>query len=89
VVLEAIAAGLPVITTDRGAISETVIDGECGYVLEDPHPDQLAEKALRLFGEPGLQRSMSEAARSRYLARFTEERADRALADWLSGVARP
>ena len=87
VVLEAMAAGLPVIATDRGAIAETVVDGECGYVLSDPEPTQLAERVLRLLDDPELRSSMSRAAHSRYLARFTQGAADRALADWLTRVA--
>lgn len=87
VVLEAMAAGLPVIATDRGAIADTVVDGECGYVLPDPVPSGLAERMLRLLDDPELQRSMSRAARERYLSSFTQEAADRALADWLTRVA--
>jgi glycosyltransferase involved in cell wall biosynthesis len=83
VVLEAIAAGLPVIATDRGAIAETVVDGESGYVLPDPDPAELADRALRLLESSELRDSMSGAARARYLDRFTEAAADRALADWL------
>lgn len=86
VVLEAMAAGLPVIATDRGAIAETVVDGECGYILPDPVPSELAERMLRLLDDPELRSSISRAARDRYLARFTEAAADRALADWLTRV---
>jgi len=86
VVLEAMASGLPVIATDRGAIAETVVDGECGYVLPDPVPSQLAERMARLLDDPELRSSMGRAARDRYLARFTEAAADRALADWLTRV---
>jgi glycosyltransferase involved in cell wall biosynthesis len=87
VVLEAMAAGLPVIATDRGAIAETVIDGECGYVLPDPVPSELAERMMRLLDDADLRSSMSRASRDRYLARFTQETADCALADWLTRVA--
>lgn len=87
VVLEALAAALPVITTDRGAIAETVVDGESGFVLEDPVPAQIADRILRLLGEPGLHERMSRAARARYEERFTQEAADEALVQWLVGVA--
>ena len=36
VIVEAMAAGLPVISTDRGAIAETVIDGESGWIENVP-----------------------------------------------------
>jgi glycosyltransferase involved in cell wall biosynthesis len=88
VVLEAMAAGLPVVTTDRGAIRETVIDGECGFVLPDPEPRELADRMLRLLRDRALHERMSKAARSRHLERFTQAAADRALALWLEDVAR-
>ena len=88
VVLEAMGAGLPVVTTNRGAIAETVIDGECGYVLDDPVPHELAERLLTLLERPELRERMGRAARERYLRNFTQEIADRNLADWLERVAR-
>jgi glycosyltransferase involved in cell wall biosynthesis len=88
VVLEAMAAGLPVISTDRGAIAETVGDGVAGYVIPDPIPSELADRMLRLLGDESLRAAMGEAARSRYLERFTQQAADRALADWLAGLAQ-
>lgn len=87
VVLEALAAGLPVIATDRGTIAETVIDGESGFVLAEPEPKGLAERMLRLFDDNDLRVTMSAAARARYLERFTLDTADRTLADWLEETA--
>jgi glycosyltransferase involved in cell wall biosynthesis len=87
VVLEAMAAGLPVISTDRGAIAETVGDKVAGCVLSDPIPSELAHCMLRLLRDGPLRASMSEAARSRYLERFTQPAADQALANWLARVA--
>lgn len=84
VVLEALAAGLPVITTDRGAIAETVVDGESGFVLCEPDPAALAERVLRLLRDEGLWVRMSDAARTRYLEAFTEQIADERLAGWLT-----
>jgi glycosyltransferase involved in cell wall biosynthesis len=89
VVLEALAFGLPVITTARGAIAETVVDGDSGFVLEDPVPEQIADRILRLLREPVLRERMGRAARARYLERFTQDVADRSIAEWLGGVASP
>jgi glycosyltransferase involved in cell wall biosynthesis len=87
VVLEALAAGLPVITTDRGTIAETVVDGESGFVLPEPDPQQLAARALLLLKDRELWLRMSQAARARYLERFTQAEADRRLAQWLKEVS--
>lgn len=87
VVLEAMAAGTPIVTTNRGAITETVGDGESGFVLPDPVPEQLAARVLALLQDPRLRQQMGDAARARYLSQFTEERADVRIADWLDEVA--
>lgn len=87
VVLEAMSAGLPVVTTDRGAIGETVIDGETGFVLDRPVPEQLADRVIRLLEDDDLRARMGLAARDRYLERYTQDQADARLADWLDGVA--
>ncbi len=81
------AAGVPVVTTDRGAIAETVGHEVAGYVLPDPVPSELADRMLRLLRDGSLRAGMSRAARSRYLERFTQETSDKAVADWLTRVA--
>ena len=87
VVLEALAAGLPVVTTDQGAIRETVVDGVSGFVLDEPVPDLLAACVLQLLDDPLLLEQQSRAARLRYLSAFTQEHADRQFTDWLVTVA--
>lgn len=88
VVLEALAAGLPVITTNRGAIAETVVEGESGFVLDHPVPDELAACVLRLLRDPGLRDRMSKSARSRYEQCYTLDATDAAFADWIDGLQR-
>jgi len=85
IVLEALAAGLPVVTTDRATISDTV--GDAGFVLRDPIPKELADHLLTLLRDGVLRQRMSAAARRRYLERFTQEQADRRFVDWLEEVA--
>jgi glycosyltransferase involved in cell wall biosynthesis len=83
VVLEAICRGIPLVTTHRGAIPETVSDGESAFVLPDPEPEALAERILRLLSDDALRERMGSAARLRYEQSYTQEIADRCLADWL------
>jgi glycosyltransferase involved in cell wall biosynthesis len=87
ILLEALAAGVPPVTTNRATIAETVIDGESGFVVADPDPQTLADKVSLLLSNPELRDSMSRAARERYLDRFTQGHADRALANWLTAMA--
>jgi glycosyltransferase involved in cell wall biosynthesis len=55
-------------------------------VLDEPDPDLLAARLLRLLDDPSLLEQQSRAARHRYPSEFTQERADRRLADWLTSV---
>lgn len=73
-IVEAMAAGLPVISTDQGAIVESVIDGVNGYVVEPKHPDQIANKLRLLIDNKNLREKMAQAARNLYLQNFTEEK---------------
>jgi glycosyltransferase involved in cell wall biosynthesis len=88
VVLEGLAAGLPLITTDRGTIAETVGSEGAAFVLEEAAPAELADRVLRLLGDDALRARMGEAARARFVSEYTQEAADRRLADWLFEVAR-
>jgi glycosyltransferase involved in cell wall biosynthesis len=87
VVLEAMATGLPVITTNRGTIGETVVDQESGFVLASPIPQELHDRMLRLYDDRSLRAAMGQAARTRYQELYTQDAADRALARWLEEVA--
>ncbi len=86
VVLEALAAGLPVVTTDRGAIRETVVDGESGFVLDEPLPALLADRIITLLEDEGLRHRFSTGASRRYRDSFTQDQSDRTFADWLLGL---
>ncbi len=47
-ILEAMAAGLPVIATEVGGIPEQVIDGETGYLIQPGDVSSLTERLVRL-----------------------------------------
>jgi UDP-glucose:(heptosyl)LPS alpha-1,3-glucosyltransferase len=61
--LEAMAAGLPVITTAVNGVSEVIRDGVSGFVVDDPMDDAgIAERMERLLSVD-LRRRMGEEAR--------------------------
>lgn len=72
-IVEAMAAGLPIISTDRGAISQSVINGENGYLLDDPFPEILAGKLTALLENDALRNEMGAKSRAMYLAEFTAD----------------
>jgi glycosyltransferase involved in cell wall biosynthesis len=63
VVLEAMACGKPVVTTDVGACREVVIDGESGYLVAGRDAEKFADCTLRLLSSPMLARAMGLAGR--------------------------
>lgn len=69
-ILQALAAGLPVITTPAGGIPEVIKTGENGFLIQPRSPRQLAEKILLLLQQDDLRdqigRSNSELARKEF-----------------------
>jgi glycosyltransferase involved in cell wall biosynthesis len=48
-VLEALAVGVPVVSTAVGDVPKVVIDGQSGYVVKNRRPEKLAEQVLTLL----------------------------------------
>lgn len=74
VLLEAMAAGLPIITTDQGAIRETVVDGENGFIVPAGDAEAIAEKIILLLRDESSRLQMAQASRERFFSHYTLER---------------
>ena len=59
VLLEAMAAGLPIISTNVCGLSEIIKDGENGYLVDPRNHEILAEKILFLVQNPKIQERIS------------------------------
>lgn len=73
-VLEAGAAGVPVICSDVGGLPEVIIDGETGFLLPVGDVDAMAQKALLLLTDQGLRNRVGAAARERAERFFSADR---------------
>jgi glycosyltransferase involved in cell wall biosynthesis len=72
-VIEAQAAGVPVVATAVGGIRETVVDGETGFLVPVGDAEALAERILHVLEHPDEARRVADEARRRVQA-FSEER---------------
>lgn len=72
-VLEAMAAGLPVVSTPVGGIPEVVTDGVEGYLIQPGDVESLADRICQLLGDAQLRHKMGAAARAKVVASFSVE----------------
>jgi L-malate glycosyltransferase len=70
--IEAMAAGRPVVSTRVGGVAEVVDDGQTGLLAPAGDDDALAEQILRLGDDPLLREQMGRLGRQRAAALFSE-----------------
>jgi glycosyltransferase involved in cell wall biosynthesis len=70
-VLEAMAAGLPVVATDVGDVDQVVEEGVTGYVVPKQSPEQLAAALRKLLVDRELRQQLGAAGRERARRQFS------------------
>ncbi len=86
VVLEAMAAGLPIVTTDHATIADTVLHGENGLIVEKGDVAAIGAATVQLLKDPALRERMSAANRARLHEHYTLEGWQQRLAEMFSEV---
>ncbi len=89
-VMEAMAAGLPVVGTDVNGVADLVVDGETGILVDPRSPEQLTRALKTLILEPELRARLGEAGRARIETSFSLDQmvaAKQALYRRAAGVA--
>lgn len=79
VMLEAMLMGVPVISTDVGAVPDIVRDGQTALIVPESDEGALADAIVRLAGDPALRRRLAEAAQQLARERLTVEARTRTL----------
>lgn len=82
VVIEAMAAGLPVVATPVGAIPEAIEDGRSGLLVPLRDAKALEQALRRLIGDPALRAELGAQARARVEAVFSFEAVVARLGDF-------
>lgn len=78
-VLEAMAAGVPVIATSVGGNGEAVIPEKTGLLVAPADSDAIAAAVLRLYHSPSLAAAMGTAARQRAQESFSARQMVRSM----------
>lgn len=73
-VLEASAAGLPVIATKHAGIPDVVVDGETGFLFEEGDVASMTAAMIRVLDDLELAKRMGRAGRKRIVEHFTLEK---------------
>ena len=84
VILEAMAAGLPIVASDVGGIAEAIEDGHTGMLVRARDPQSTAGALIALLDDPALGRRLGGRARETVTRRFTVAR----MIDGVSTVYR-
>jgi glycosyltransferase involved in cell wall biosynthesis len=87
VVLEALAAGRPVVASDSGGPAEILEHGKSGLLFRTGDPEALAAALLRLLADPSLARSLAEAGRLRVREAFARDRYARQMQEMYERLA--
>lgn len=71
--LEAMAVGMPVVSSNAGGLPELNLHGETGYIAEIGDVDKMAEYCLKLLGDKNVYSFFAENAHDRALNMFSAE----------------
>jgi glycosyltransferase involved in cell wall biosynthesis len=88
VVLEAMAAGLPIVANRVGGIPEILEDGVTGLMVEPRNPEAMAKTIFQLLSNADLRSRLGSAARAQAQAAHTPEAYRRALVEFYRETMR-
>jgi glycosyltransferase involved in cell wall biosynthesis len=88
VVVEAMAAGVPVVATAAGGVPEIITDGYTGLLVPPGDPQAMAAAIGRMLNDEPLRRRLAAQAAQAVRAHFTAEAMARAYEAWYLRLAR-
>jgi glycosyltransferase involved in cell wall biosynthesis len=88
-VIEAMAAGLPVVSTAVGGVPELLQNGKEGFIVQPGRVDEFSEAMMTLLNNPNLRRTMGSAAAGRARENFDVSAMVRAYEDLYDETSAP
>ena len=74
VIPEAMAAGLPIVSTRVGGIPEAIVDGQTGYLVDPKSSMEIAEAVIKMLDNPERMLLMGSAGQVRAITEFDVSR---------------
>lgn len=88
IVIEAWAAGIPVIAAAAAGPSELIEDGETGLLIPLENPDAMAHAIRALYGDSDLRAHLKSAGRRAYENSFSESKVVAEYKNFFNRIAR-
>lgn len=88
VYLEANACGLPVVAGDSGGVSDAVVHGKTGFLVDPFNPDAIADAIIPLLADPQLAQQMGKTGKERAIQEFSWDTRSQALQQLTAEVAQ-
>ena len=73
VIIEAQAAGVPVVATKVGGVIDVIDDGKTGLLVAASDPATMAEAVVKIYKDPGLSKKLAENAYKKLKTNYTIE----------------
>ncbi|MGD0336690.1 MAG: GT4 family glycosyltransferase PelF [Candidatus Omnitrophota bacterium] len=73
VIVEAQAAGVPVVATSVGGVVDIIDDGKTGLLVPPAEPQAMAEAVMKIFKDPALARELAECAYKKVKEKYSVE----------------
>jgi glycosyltransferase involved in cell wall biosynthesis len=84
--IESMAAGVPMVVTDCGALRDVVRDGEHGFIVPVADHEALADRLAKLADNPDLRDRMGRSARAEVEQKYRVELTARGYESLLAGL---
>ena len=88
-VLEASAAGLPVLSTRHAGIPDVIVDQHTGFLVEEHDVDGMARSMKSVLEDPGRARAMGQRGAEHIATNFSLDRHIRAIDEIIAEVLEP
>jgi len=85
--IEAMMFGLPVISTNEGAIPEIIDDNETGFLINKKDSGDLANKIQQLIENPSLRKSMGRKGKEKFEREYTLSHFEQNMTEILTTIS--